>query len=106
MQFHHIAQVIAYVRKTGDKAALDEYMKKRTGEAAKRLLPVFARPMPGDGIYFLVAYAQAFLDVTRASMSQQELDLIESIKKNIQITVVKTAVPFINRENDANDELE
>lgn len=106
MQFHHIAQVIAYVKKTGDKTALDEYTRRKTSEAAKKVMSVFARPMSGDGIYFLVAYAQAFLDVTKASMSQAELDLIENIKKSIQITVVKTAIPTIHRENDDNEELE
>ena len=100
MQFHHIAQVVAYVRKTGDKAALDEYMKRKTGEAAKKLVPVFTRSASGDGIYFLVAYAQAFLDVTKASMTKSELDLIENIKKSIQITVVKTAIPIHNGEGE------
>ena len=106
MQFQHIAQVLAYVRKTGDKTVLDEYTRRKTSEAAKRLLPVFERPAPGDAIYFLVAYAQAFLDVTKASMSQSELDLIEGIKKSIQITVVKTAIPFVNREDEDGEEPE
>jgi len=106
MKFNHIAQVIAYVKETGDPAALSEYTRKKTNEAAKRLMPVFTRPMSGDGIYFLIAYAEAFLDVTKASMSKAELDLIESIKKGIQITVVKTAIPLIHRENDDDEELE
>ena len=55
MRFHHIAQAIAYAKKTGDTEALREYTKQRTNEAAKRLMPVLARPMSGDGIYFLIA---------------------------------------------------
>ena len=106
MKFNHIAQVIAYVKATGDTTALSEYTKRKTNEAAKRLMPVFTRPMSGDGIYFLIAYAEAFLDVTKASMSKAELELIESIKKGIQITVVKTAIPLINRENEDDAELE
>ena len=106
MKFNHIAQVIAYVKETGDTSALSEYTRRKTNEAAKRLMPVFTRPLSGDGIYFLIAYAEAFLDVTKASMSKAELDLIESIKKGIQITVVKTAIPLVNRENDDDEELE
>ncbi len=106
MKFNHIAQVIAYVKATGDTTALSEYTRRKTNDAAKRLMPVFTRRISGDGIYFLIAYAQAFLDVTKASMSQAELDLIESIKKGVQITVVKTAIPLINTENEDYEELE
>ena len=94
MRFHHIAQAIAYAKKTGDTEALREYTKQRTNEAAKRLMPVLARPMSGDGIYFLIAYVQAFMDVTTASMSQPERDLIDSIKSGIEITVVKASIPI------------
>ncbi len=100
MRFRHIAEAIAYAKKTGDTEALHEYTRRRTNQAIKRLMPILARPMSGDGIYFLVACAQAFLDVTKASMSQQERDLIDGIESGIEITVIKTAIPIGSGEEE------
>ena len=100
MRFRHIAEAIAYAKKTGDTEALHEYTRWRTNQAIKRLMPILARPMSGDGIYFLVACAQAFLDVTKASMSQQERDLIDGIESGIEITVIKTAIPIGSGEEE------
>ena len=100
MKFNHIAQAIAYARITGDTAPLNDYMRRKGDKAMKRLLPVLSQPMASDDIYFLIAYAQAFLDVSKASLSQPERDLIENIESKVQITVVKTAFPFFNGEND------
>ena len=95
MQFQHIAQAIAYAKETGDMAALYEYTNTRTHDAAKRLMPALSNPMTGDDKYFLAAFGQALLDVSKASMSQQERDLIENIYSSIQITVVKASIPNI-----------
>ena len=100
MEFNHIAEAIAYAKETGDTAALLKYSKKKSDEASKRLLPMLAQSMSGDDIYFLVAYAQALLDVTKASMSQPERDLIDSIESGIQITVIKASIPIYNGENE------
>ena len=94
MEFNHIAEAIAYAKITGDTDAVHEYSKKKGKEAAKKLMPVLAQPMSGDDIYFLTAYAQAFLDVTKASLSQPERDLIDTIESGIEITVVKAAIPI------------
>ena len=100
MQFRHISEAIAYARETGDIAALYEYMNRRTLDAAKRVMPVLSSPLAGDDKYFLAAFAQALLDVSKASMSQQERDLIDSIYSLVQITVVKTAMPDVGTDEE------
>ncbi|MCR5089412.1 MAG: hypothetical protein K6C08_07880 [Oscillospiraceae bacterium] len=96
MEFRHIAEALAYAKETGDTEALKEYTRRRTNDAAKKLMPVFGQNMPGDDIYFLLAYSQALLKVTQASMLQKERDLIRGIESGIQITLVKTTIPQKN----------
>lgn len=105
MEFDHIIQAISYARETGDTQALTDYADHRVGEVSKRLLSLIGKlPMRGDDPYFLLAYCSALVDVHRASMSEEERMLVDSIKNGIKIMVVKTAIPVERRGDDTEED--
>lgn len=98
MEFQHIVQAIDYAQKTGDLEPLDKYTQKRIKAAAERIMPIVGQPLKGDDMYFMLAYAEAMTAVTKASLDPHEQELVEAIRQNIHISVVKAAIPMPGTE--------
>lgn len=98
MEFQNIIQAIDYAQKTGDVETLEKYQQKRLTETAKRIMQVLGQPIKGDDMYFLLAYAEALAAVTKASMEPHEQELVEAIRQNIHISIVKAAIPMPGNE--------
>ena len=98
MEFQHIVQAIDYAQKTGDIEPLEKYQSKRLKEAAEQIMQVMGQPLKGDDVYFMLAYAEALAEVTKASMEPHEQALVEAIRQNIHISIVKAAIPMPGAE--------
>lgn len=92
MEFHHICEALEYASRTGDQKPLIAYHNERIIEAAKQIEPFVNLPAKGDDVYFRLAYAEAFLDVAKASLSPDEQKLVGMIKENTKIMVVRMPI--------------
>ncbi len=94
MKFKHIQEAIAYAQLTGDMDSFNEYMSKHIDAAAQRMNKALTPHLEGDDLFFWFAFAKSFVDVTEASMSDEEREIAAIIRKAIQIQVVKTVLPI------------
>lgn len=93
MVFRNIIEAIQYAQQTGEMEPLQKYCAAHLENAARRIMPALSVPMRGDDIYFLLAYAETLAELHRASLSPDEQRLVDAIKKDVNISLVKVMMP-------------
>lgn len=94
MEFDHIYEAIEHARDTGDPAEFVKYRDQHIAKAADRILPIMQQPLQGDDAFFMLAFGEALIDITKATMNPTEQQLVSAIKHDINLTVVKACIPI------------
>ena len=96
MENTNIFHYIIYAQATGDQKPLFEYIEKKADATIRKTMDFLQKDgnSAGDNILFMLAFLDAFSDVTKAGMTPGELEIIQAIKNTINISVVKTSIPI------------
>lgn len=92
-QFDNIVQAFAYARETKDMTELNRYLEQRVKAMGTHFMP-FVADTRGDDMYFMLAYMSAFLQLQIGVMNPKEREIVEMIRRTIQITYIRMNLPF------------